>query len=95
MVDPEADLDYWRRVREFAAITGSDGCSRVTNFHRDCCLEHDIAYKIHATLDGQTLTKAEADQRFFNCMARRSRAGYFNPMAWWRYYAVRWFGPTW
>lgn len=95
MVDPEADLAYWVRVRERAAELGSDGCSGVTNAHRDCCLEHDIAYRLHTTVDGVPLTKAEADTRFRSCLQRRSKAGALSPLAWWRYLAVRWFGPSW
>ncbi len=89
MVDPEESLDYWRQIRERAAEDGFDGCTGVTNAHRDCCLEHDLHYRTHATLDGDPITKAQADRRFLDCMKRRSKLGTLSPLAWWRYLAVR------
>lgn len=95
MRDPEARLKYWRQIREIAAREGFDGCTGVTNAFRDCCLEHDHGYRHRTLLDGTPITKAQADRRFFDCMKRRSRLGALSPMAWWRYLAVRWFGPSW
>ena len=88
-LDPEDDLAYWHAIRERAAAEGFDGCTGVTNAHRDCCLEHDYGYRHHSSLDGTPLTKAQVDKRFLDCMKRRSKLGAFSPLAWWRYLAVR------
>jgi hypothetical protein len=56
---------------------------------RDCCREHDIFYRTHATLGGMPITKDQADRRFLHCMQRRSLFGWWSPVAWLRYAAVR------
>lgn len=83
---------YWERVRDKAAELGTDGCSKATGAYVDCCLEHDLAYRMGTTLDGTPLTKEEADKRFLSCMQSRSIFGWYSPMAWWRYAAVKVFG---
>jgi hypothetical protein len=83
---------YWERVRDKAAEIGCDGCSMALGVHLDCCLEHDLHYRLGTTLDGTPITRAEADKRFLACMQSRSRFGWFSPMAWWRYFAVTKFG---
>lgn len=35
---------YWDWVRQEARFINSDGCTDVPDFHRDCCLQHDLAY---------------------------------------------------
>lgn len=84
--------DYWDRVRERAAQLGSDGCTGVGPAFRDCCLEHDIAYRTGATVDGEPQTKQQADARFLACMQRKSKFGWWSPLAWVRYFAVKKFG---
>lgn len=84
--------DYWQRVRAEADVLASDGCTMATSAMRDCCLEHDVAYRLHRTVTGEPLTREEADVRFRACMQRRSRLGWYSPMAWLRYAAVRAFG---
>jgi hypothetical protein len=83
---------YWERVRDRAAEIGCDGCSMALGAHLDCCLEHDVHYRTGARLDGTPITKADADWRFLSCMQSRSRFGWFSPMAWGRYAAVKTFG---
>ena len=83
---------YWERVRTRADELGSDGCTKATNAFRDCCLEHDIAYRTGHTIDGEPQNKQQADLRFRACMQRHSTFGWFSPMAWWRYLAVKWRG---
>ena len=80
---------YWRRVRRKAAELGSDGCSGVPDFYLDCCLEHDIAYRTGKTITGKVLTREEADHRLMECIREKSFLGKWSPMAWWRYWAVR------
>lgn len=85
-------LDYWDRVRNRAAELGSDGCTKALGVKRDCCLEHDVSYADGHTVDGEPQTKQQADQRFLACLQRHSRLGFYSPLAWWRYLAVKWFG---
>lgn len=42
--DRAMQQDYLKWVREEAKKINSDGCSGVPDFHKDCCLEHDLAY---------------------------------------------------
>lgn len=89
---PTCDHDYWTRVRDVADRLGSDGCTMATGIRRDCCAEHDIAYRLGQTIDGETLTRGQADARFLACMQRRAWFGWWSPVAWTRYAAVRLFG---
>lgn len=83
---------YWARIREIAARDGYDGCSMALGVHPDCCLEHDMHYRTGHTLDGVIISRREADERFRACMQRNSWFGWFSPMAWIRWSAVRLFG---
>jgi hypothetical protein len=84
-----AERRYWERVRDKAAELGTDGCTFATGAFVDCCLEHDLHWRLGTTLDGKPITKREADARFRACMQSRSRFGFFSPVAWWRWSAVR------
>jgi hypothetical protein len=86
--------DYWARVRRRAKELKSDGCSGVPDFHLDCCLEHDIAYRTGHTVDGEPLTRAEADARLRRCIQKDSSLGVLDPMSWWRWAGVRLFGAS-
>lgn len=35
---------YWDWVRSEATLIDTDGCSGVSGFRLDCCLEHDLGY---------------------------------------------------
>lgn len=83
---------YWERIRDKASELGTDGCTGATGLFAECCAEHDVHYRLGATLDGRPITKREADDRFLACMQSRSIFGWYSPMAWWRYAAVRVFG---
>lgn len=93
----EGEEAYYQWVRVEAAKLRADGCTGVPEFHRDCCLEHDIAYRTGfdpraAFKSGEWLapiTRAEADARFRKCNQERSLMGRFSPMSWWRWAAVR------
>ena len=80
---------YWQRIRDWAARAGADGCTMATGAFVNCCLEHDFHYAHGHTLDGQPITRAEADERFRACMQRHSWLGWWSPMAWIRWSAVR------
>ena len=85
--------DYWQRVREAADDLGTDGCTMATGAFRDCCLRHDVEYRTgRSAVSGRRLTRAEADARLRGCMQSRAWLGYWSPMAWLRWSAVRLFG---
>ena len=90
MTTPDVPRGYWQRVKETARELGGDGCSGPTlQFHRACCDEHDIHYRTGRRLDGQPITRREADAAFRRCMQERSPMGALAPMSWWRWAAVR------
>ena len=84
--------DYWQRVRDEAGRIGSDGCTMALGAYKDCCFEHDIAYRTGATVDGICLTREEADARFRSCIQSHSRFGWYSPVAWVRFWVLRWRG---
>jgi len=79
-------------MRERAEAVGSDGCTGVPEWHRDCCLEHDVHYRTGQTLTGVPINRAEADAVFRECLRRRSRLSWYSPLSWWRWAGVRVFG---
>lgn len=83
---------YWERVRFVAKNLNSDGCSWVSELFHDCCLEHDIHYRLGSDIYGKPITRAEADRRFRHCMQRHSKLGRFSPISWIRWAGVRLFG---
>lgn len=84
--------EYWQRIRDEADRLGTDGCTMGSAAFRDCCARHDLEYRSGATIDGDPVTKHEADVRFRSCMQSRSRFGWFSPMAWTRYGILKLFG---
>jgi hypothetical protein len=93
---------YYDRIRELADEQGFDGCTMATGARRDCCAEHDFHYRHHQRLDGSPLGKDDiearrvADLTFLRCMQRRGWLGWWSPLAWLRYAAVRiWGGAAW
>lgn len=68
----------------------NDGCTGVKDWFVDCCAVHDYFYRhgIH-WLDGQPVTRAEADAALRDCIRERSQFGKYSPMAFWRWAAVR------
>ena len=89
---PPSDRAYWRRVKAVAQVLHSDGCSGVPDFYLDVCWEHDIHYRTHQTVEGQALTRRNADALLRAGIQARSSFGRFSPMAWWRWAALRWMG---
>lgn len=55
---------YWRRVRARAKALGSDGCTAVSEWHQDCCFEHDIHCREGQTINGIAISREEADAVF-------------------------------
>jgi hypothetical protein len=84
---------YEEFLETWAAEHGSDGCTHSSDlFYRVCCLEHDFSYIHGETPRGVKVTKAQADQRFRDCIQAHSRLRFLSPMSWWRWVAVSRFG---
>ena len=77
------------RYRQRAQELGSDGCTGVRDWRVHCCYEHDVYYLTGADLDGQPVSRAEADRRFRHCIQKASPLGVWSPFAWWRWAGVR------
>lgn len=89
------DAEYWARVEVVADDLGADGCTMAGSAFRRCCLRHDAEYRTGRTvLSKRRLTRLEADKRFLACMQRHSLIGWYSPLAWVRYWAVRRFGAS-
>ena len=94
--DMPVSENYWSEVRRLAKELGSDGCTGVSEMYRDCCYEHDIAYRTGADLYGEPMTREQADGQFCKCIQGRSPFGKLSPMALWRWAGVRLFaGKAW
>ena len=62
-------MEYWTKVKAYAQALNGDGCSDSPDlFYKRCCDEHDIAYRTGCDVDGNTITRSQADTRLFNCM---------------------------
>lgn len=83
------DAAYWERVRFRAKELGSDGCTIVSEYCHDCCLEHDIAYRTGRDVDGQPVTRNHADAEFRRCIQSRSKLKKCSPVSWFRWAFVR------
>lgn len=86
------DPDYAAKVRKRALELGTDGCSSITQVYQLCCYEHDIAYRTAKDVEGNPLTRREADAAFRKCMQGKSKLGKASPVAAVRWVAVRAFG---
>lgn len=89
------DRMYWSIVREWAETSGSDGCTHALELRVSACHEHDYHCVYHETMYGARITSAQAAWRFRQVLAWQSSVGVFSPMSWWRWAAVRLFGPQW
>lgn len=86
---------YWQRVKEHALALKGDGCTDSPDFfYRRCCDEHDIAYRTGKTVDGEWISRREADYRMFKCMQKTGKTPILGthiiPSLYW--VAVRFFG---
>lgn len=102
---PVATAIYWEWVKSEATLIDTDGCSKVLNFHLECCLEHDLgyyygkdprdAYRLWVKGDpdywknAADITREEADRRFRKCHQVRSKLGWWSWVAFWRWRGVR------
>lgn len=83
---------YHDELAALAKAIGSDGCTHAADWYVECCWEHDASYRRGVTLRGVPITKAHADQRFRDCIQANSGLRFLNPLSWWRWAAVSWFG---
>lgn len=67
----------------------SDGCTGVPDFYFAECVKHDFYYRTHVGFDGKVIKKSEGDCRFRQGIQRKSKLGFFSPMAWWRWLGVQ------
>lgn len=81
--------EYVTKVRQAALALGSDGCSWAFEIYPDACREHDVHYRLHRTLQGMTLDRAQADYIFRERVQQLSFFGGASPMSWWRYAILR------
>lgn len=89
---PKEDREFWDAVLAKAKELGSDGCTCVPEFYHECCCLHDIFYRTHKDMNGDPITKEEADKQLEECIISRSWFGQWSPMAHWRYWAVKKWG---
>ena len=94
---------YWTWVESEAALINSDGCSKVSGLHVECCWEHDLAfyygrdpraaYRLYIAgesspwLLARPISFEECNARFRNCHVPRTKWGWLNPLVW-----IRWRG---
>lgn len=84
--------EFWAVVQDRAAELESDGCTGVSDIFGECCLLHDIYYRTHMDIEGNPISRKQADYEFRQCIQERSRVGILSPVAWIRWMAVRLFG---
>lgn len=72
---------YEDQVRALAESVGSTGSDCVYTCHQVCCHEHDWAYVTRTTPQGVPTSKAEADERFRQCL-RQQRSWARRFIAW-------------
>jgi len=85
---------YWRAVERRAKQINADGCSLVRFLYwkrrapaRLCCLQHDVEYHDGATVEGDPVTRRQADQRLRRCVQEWSWLRRASPLA-----VIRWLG---
>lgn len=80
------------RIVELGKAICSDGCTKIPDFHLDCCIVHDLGYEYGIDPWGNAIDRADVDANFRTCMQAESPLGRFDPMSWWRWAGVRIFG---
>jgi hypothetical protein len=80
---------YWQRVRARAKALGSDGCTAVEPWNLDCCLLHDVMCRTGMDMDGNSITREEADYLFWECNRQRTPFSWLSPRSWTRWAGVR------
>lgn len=86
---PKKDIDYWVRVLQKAKDMKSDGCTKAKDVYVHCCYEHDIHCRFGTTVDGEPITRAEADKQLRECFQQTSVLGKLSPLSWVYWAGVR------
>ena len=89
------DEDGWvDKVKEKAKELNLvfDGCTGVPDYYISCCDYHDFMYRTHTDINGDPVTRSDADAMFRRCIQASSRFKKGSPMAAWRWMGVRLFG---
>ena len=81
--ETQAAIDYLYRHRrespEFqlhilARLLEANGCTSAPDLcFEDCCNGHDVEYRTGKTIDGEPVSRAEADAKFLRCMSERAK----------------------
>lgn len=88
-------MTYWERVRAKAKELKSDGCTAAPDlWFKDCCYEHDIAYRTGCDVAGTPVSRLKADWTLARCIQRKSPLakvwlGVLSPLSWKYFLAVR------
>ena len=89
---------YWDWIKAEALRTHSDGCTGVSEWHHECCLEHDLAclfgknplsaFEVGWDLAAE-MSRSQADKMFAGCNFDHSSGGggYLRSLI--RYWGVR------
>lgn len=83
--------DYIKRIELRSTQLNCDGCTKVTEWNRICCLHHDIMYRTGMDIDGNPVTKEIADVLFYECNRIRAWLGlsWYDPFSYARYLGVK------
>ena len=97
MTFKERTAGYWEKVKELSRALKGDGCSSSPDlFYGPCCEEHDVHYRTGMTVDGEVITRKEADSIFLECLQTHGKTPILGthilPFFYWT--AVRIFGKS-
>ena len=96
---------YWDFIKTEATVIESDGCTKVIDFHKICCWEHDLSYywaacprdayrlwrngAVRYWQEAKPITRSKADQQLRKCYQQKSIANGFSVLAWTRWTGTR------
>lgn len=83
--------EFWERVRARATALGSDGCTAVNEWNRDCCLLHDVMRRTGMDMNGHAVNEQEQNVIFWECNRQRAmlRLSWLDPRSHARFVGVQ------
>lgn len=88
-------------------MVSSDGCTSLTQLYKDCCLEHDLAYRRGADprdayllaitgtenywAEAKPISRRAADLLLSQCMQQHSPFSLLDPLSYLRFVGVRFY----
>ena len=81
------DKPYWNDVHALARSLAADGCSGVPDTFVWTCLEHDCFYRLHRHINGEEISKMQADYTLRRRVQQTQMSILKWPISW-----IRWFG---